>query len=245
MDSEASSLDSSWLGWSAESAKEISEKQWESYKKAQAQLQKSKKDEKKAKWDNDALFKILFRFIQNPYYESFIPTITELLTLSVPSRFIICFTALIYPESALYILSISWKKSDIDILLNLHRYESLTEMDESTLHPTIRTWMSTWSQMTQQFLLDPEWSVIMYQKMLSFLQGKEKNILKWAIQQAISFFFLSRNIHIQDKVAESYSEFIIKEYVRNIKEFLNGADVELLINSDLPLDASSLFGLSR
>jgi hypothetical protein len=56
-------------------SKEVSEKQKESYKKAQAQIQKSQKDEKKAKSDNDDLFAILLRFIQNPYYEELIPMI--------------------------------------------------------------------------------------------------------------------------------------------------------------------------
>jgi hypothetical protein len=49
--------------------REKSEKQKESYKKAQTQIQKSKKDEKKAKGDNEELFHILTRFISNPYYE--------------------------------------------------------------------------------------------------------------------------------------------------------------------------------
>ncbi len=245
MEFDASSIDSSWISSASEAAKEESEKQWASYKKAQAQLQKSKKDEKKAKWDNDALFNILSRFIQNPYYEEFIPTITWLLSLSVPSRFVISFTSLIYPESALYILTYFDRKEDINFLLNLHRYEHLIDMDESTLHPSIRTWMSTWSQMTQQFLFDKEWSVIMFQKLLSLMQGKDKDIFIQALKQSIWFFFLSRNINIEEKVTEWYAQFILKEYIKNIKNLLTGSDNDLLLWSDLPLDASSLFGLSQ
>jgi hypothetical protein len=245
MELDASSIDSSWISSASEVAKEASEKQWASYKKAQAQLQKSKKDEKKAKWDNDALFNILLRFIQNPYYEEFIPTITWLLAQSVPSRFVISFTSLIYPESALYILTYFDRKDDINLLLNLHRYERMIEMDESTLHPSIRTWMSTWSQMTQQFLFDNEWSVIMYQKLLALMQWKEGEICVQALKQSIAFFFLSRNIIIEDKVVEWYAQFILKEYIKNIKNLLTGSDSDLLAWLDAPLDSSTLFGLSQ
>ncbi len=78
MDSE-SSFESSWLGQSAEWPKEYSEKQKDAYKKAQSQLQKTKKDEGKAQGDREVLFQILTRFIQNPYYEDFVPWITEIL----------------------------------------------------------------------------------------------------------------------------------------------------------------------
>jgi hypothetical protein len=85
-------------------SKEVSEKQKESYKKAQVQIQKSQKDERKAKSDNDDLFAILLRFIQNPYYEELIPMIIELLQISTPSRLILIYIAILYPEAALYIL---------------------------------------------------------------------------------------------------------------------------------------------
>ena len=245
MEFEAPSLESSWLGSSAEGPKESSEKQRESYKKAQAQIQKSRKDEKKAKWDNDALFNILFRFIQNPFYEEFIPIITELLAQSVPSRFIINLTALVYPESALYVLTYLDRKDDINLLLGLHRYEQVTEFDDVKLHSTIRTWMSTWSQVTQQFLLDREWSVIMYQKLLSMIQWKENELLSRSLFQFIRFFFYSRNVKIPDKTARSYGEFLLKEYTRTLKAFLSDSDQDLLLGSSIPLDASTLFGLSR
>ncbi len=245
MDYESSSIDSSGAPAGAEAVKEQSEKQQQSYKKAQAQIQKAKKDEKKAKWDNDALFNILLRFIQNPFYEQFIPTITELLWHEIPSRFIINFTALIYPESALYVLSKLGRKEDIDLLLSLHRYEVLTDLDESTLHPSIRTWMSTWSQFTQQFLQGEEGSVIMHQKLLSQMQWNERPLLERALAESIQFFFFSRNINMPQKTAISYADFILKEHIKVLKTVLSTVDTDLTLSSDTPFDAGSLFGLSR
>jgi len=97
-------------GWTAEKAREQSEKQRESYKKAQAQIQKTQKDEKKAKGDSNALFDILARFIQNPYYTELLPSVTELLALGIPARFVLILTAFLYPESSLYMLTALGKK---------------------------------------------------------------------------------------------------------------------------------------
>lgn len=244
MEFESSDIESSWLGSSAEAAKESSEKQRESYKKAQAQLQKSRKDEKKAKWDNEALFQILLRFIQNPYYEEFVPEITDLLAHSVPARYILNFTALIYPESALYILTSLWRKSDIESLLSLHRYEKTVDFNESTIHPSIRNWMSIWSQITQQFLLDQEGSVVMSQKLLHLLEWNERWLLLSSLSHSIAFFFLSRNIRLESITAKSYAEFILKEYVDTLKKSLSSADSDLKKIDWEDMDTMNLFGFS-
>lgn len=66
--------------------------------------------------------------------------------MSTPSRYIIALTALVYPESALYVLAKLGKKGTIDALLSLHHYEQKEQFNEHTLHPSIRNWMSTWVQ---------------------------------------------------------------------------------------------------
>ncbi len=76
------------------------------------------------------------------------------------------------------------------------------------------------------------------------MQGKEKQVLIGALKKAIGFFFLSRNINISEKVTESYAEFILKEYIKNVKNLLTGADIDLLTSTNVPLDASTLFGFS-
>lgn len=89
---------------SSEKSSEQSEKQRESSRRAQAQLQKVQKDEKKAKADNEDLFRILSRFIQNPLYTELIPDVTILLQNNFPSRFLLFLIALVYPEASYYLL---------------------------------------------------------------------------------------------------------------------------------------------
>jgi hypothetical protein len=99
-------IESSGLTGSAEAPSEKSEKQREASKKAQSQLQKTQKDEKKAKGDNDILFQILSHFIKNPYYEELVPSVTKLLEIGFPSRYILGLVALVYPDAALHLFSV-------------------------------------------------------------------------------------------------------------------------------------------
>ena len=127
----ASWWESNEAAGSPEAISEKSEKQKESYKKAQAQIQKSQKDEKKAKWDNDELFHILSRFIQNPYYESLVPRLTELLTIALPSRPIIGMLALIYPEASHNVMNSIGQGERINLLKSLYRSSWICQtMDE-------------------------------------------------------------------------------------------------------------------
>lgn len=240
-DFETSALPES-SGHSGEAVREKSEKQREAYKKAQSQLQKSQKDEKKAKGDNDDLFSILFRFIQNPYYESLIPVITELLQNNIPSRVIIGITALVYPESALYVLTKLDKKTIIDSLLGIHRYPEKITFDESSLHHSIRTWMSHWVQFSGNYLVNPDSSVILEQKLLQFIKNSDTRILlERAISQFLFFFFSSRNLEISTKVTDGYADFILREYQKILEKSLDGADSDLM-NLESP-DQVHLFGL--
>lgn len=239
-DFESSSLPES-SGWT-EAVKEKSEKQRETYKKAQSQLQKSQKDEKKAKADSDDLFAILLRFIQNPYYENLIPTVTELLQLGVPPRFIIGLTALVYPESALYVLTKIGKKEGIESLLSIHRYPEQIEFDEKNLHPSIRNWMSYWVQFSGIYLIKPDASEILGKKLSDILEKNETRlVIESGIHQFLQFFFTSRNIVISSKVTDSYAQFIIREYRKTLEQFLQNSDADLTGNHEM--NQIHLFGL--
>ncbi len=239
-DFESSSLteSSSWT----EAVKEKSEKQREAYKKAQSQLQKSQKDEKKAKVDSDDLFAILSRFIQNPYYETLIPMITELLQSGVPPRFIIGLTALVYPESALYVLTKIGKKEGIEHLLSIYRYPEQTRFDEHNLHPSIRNWMSYWVQFSGTYLTKPDASEILWQKLSEILV---KNDVRWVVEEGIhqflQFFFISRNINIPSKITESYAQFIVREHKKTLEQFLQNSDPDLTGSHEM--NQIHLFGL--
>ena len=234
------SVESTGLSGSSEAPQEKSEKQKESYKKAQAQLQKAQKDEKKAQWDNNELFQILLRFIQNPYYEELIPLVTTLLAHSVPSRYTIALISLFYPEATLYMLSSIQKKDDISLLLALHHYKEETDFHESTLHESIRTWMSTWVHHTKTYLVEDTGSTILRKKLSDLLSTDD--FLLESLTQTIQFFFTSRNLKTPLRVSRGYAQFLRKEYAETLQKSLSLWDKDLLENGDLS-DTEKLFWL--
>jgi hypothetical protein len=235
------SLDTSlWSPGTPEAVREQSEKQKESYKKAQAQLQKTQKDEWKAQKDNSVLFDILLRFIQNPYYTELIPTVTDLLSLGLPSRYILALTALVYPESALHMLTSLGKRDAIHTLLNIHRHEEEIEFNDAHIDPTIRAWMTEWIWAFHLYLTHEEGSVIS----LLILKDKADS---WSFQKILDafsvfliFFFRSRNIILSQKKGHSYAQFILSEILDVVNEKIRLSDPDFHLSSDDP----DFFGLS-
>lgn len=228
---DAPSLDSgTGLSGGSEKTREQSEKQKESYKKAQAQIQRSQKDEKKAKWDNEQLFHILERFIQNPYYEDLIPLVTDLLARSVPSRYILSMIGLFYPEAAIHILTAIGRQEDIRLLLSLYREESVRDFDESSLHPSIRTWMSVWVQSSQLYITHPEMSIILQDKLVHILSDDVS--LVSSLADGLLFFFQSRNLRADKRMMMRYAEHIVNEHVMSLKKSLSLSDEKDLFATD-------------
>ncbi len=231
-----SALSSSW-----EKTREQSEKQRESYKKAQAQIQRSQKDEKKAQGDNEQLFKILQRFIQNPYYEELIPLVTELLSKSIPSRYILSLIALFYPEATIHILTVIGKHDKIDMLLSLHREQEMVDFDESKLHPTIRNWMSFYIQSVQIYITHHDMSRIM-QKKLHTILSEDATIIN-ALSDWLHFFFTTRNLRVEKRMMMRYAQHITWEYVIALWQSLALWDQELF--EPTSIDDRLLFGLTE
>ena len=197
-----------WGTPSPETVSEKSEKK-ESYKKAQAQIQKAQKDEKRAKWDNDELFQILTRFIKNPYYEVLISPVTDILSISLPSRPIIGMLALIYPDAAHHVFHTISETNRIHQMQLLHRYDEPWIFHEKDLHITLRQWMSVWIDSFDRYVSIDWSSIIMQKKFLIMIDSSEKRILA-TINAFVGFFFQSRNIIISPSIIEAYSRFILK-----------------------------------
>lgn len=230
-----------WGVSAPEVVREKSEKQREAYKKAQVQIQRAQKDEKKAKQDNDELFQILLRFIKNPYYESLIPRVTDLLAAAMPSRPIIGMIALIYPDAANYILHIIGKSEDIHVLKTLHRYDEPWIFHEWNLHESIRKWMSIWIDSFDKYIVSDDASIIMQKKFIAMIDESEKIIL-WGITDFVFFFFESRNIIISYATTESYARFILNNLYKTLEKSLNShPDKDIILEQDIT--DSALFWL--
>ena len=128
---------------SQEAQGEKSEKQKESSRRAQVQLQKVQKDEKKAKADNEDLFHILSKFIQNPLYTNLVPDITVLLQNNFPSRYLLFLIALVYPEASYYLLEKTGQNQYKPYVLSLARYPEPTPFSDS-VHTPLRDWVTVW-----------------------------------------------------------------------------------------------------
>lgn len=231
----ASAWESTEASGSPEAIREKSEKQKESYKKAQAQIQKAKQDEKKAKQDNNELFNILTRFIQNPYYEKLVPRLTELLTIALPSRPIIGMLALIYPDAAYHVLVSIGQWERIHTLKTLHRYEEPWDFQESTLHESIRQWMSIWIDAFDKYSITDNSSLIMQKRFFSMIENSESVILA-SITEFVWFFFSSRNIVISVNVTESYARFILKNIRTTLQKSLSSHPDKDIINEESASD---------
>lgn len=240
-DFELSSSESSEASGSPEAIREKSEKQKESYKKAQAQIQKAQKDEKKAKQDNNELFNILTRFIQNPYYEKLLPRITELLTVALPSRPIIGMLALIYPDAAYHIFTSIGQADRIHVLKNLHRYDEPWEFQESQVHESIRQWMSIWIDAFDKYSIIDDASLIMQKRFYSMIENSEAIILA-SLSDFVWFFFSSRNIIISSSVIDSYARFILKNIRITLQKSINNNPDKDILEEQSSSDIE-LFGL--
>lgn len=191
---------------------------------AQVQLKKIQKDEKKSQGDNQKLFLVLSRFIEDEYFFSLVPTISGLLSANVPSRGIIAFISLFYPDATYYVLEILGEKNRMNQFLSLHRYEEMTPFDEATTHADIRTWMQVWISLMDRFLLHPDASVIMIKKLHFQMHTEEKKRIESAISDFLVFFFAMRNVQISTEKAREYARFIGKNLVNTLEIFLKNID---------------------
>ena len=228
-------------GTSAEGPSEKSEKQKESSRRAQSQLQKTQKDEKKAKQDNDDLFVILSRFIQNPLYEELIPSVILLLQNSYPSRFILVIIALVYPEASQYLLQKIGKNISPDTYKEIHRYPEMHQFHDDHLDTSIRDWVTLWMSSAQEFLSQSESSVILHQKTLDLFASSTRSIAEKSVSIFFSFFLQSSNVTIESKKSETYAVFIISEYENVLHTFLDHADADL--KKQTTINTNDLFGI--
>ncbi len=237
-----SSGESSESGWvSPEGILEKSEKQKESYKKAQAQIQRSQKDEKKAKWDNNDLFDILSRCINNPYYETLIPVVTDILSITMPSRPIIGLLVLVYPEAAHHVFHTIKHPEHIHMMQWLHRYDEPWVFHEKDLHISLREWMSTWIESFDTYVVMDDSSIIMQKKFFAMIDSSE-DIILWAITEFVLFFFQSRNIVISRDTTTAYSKFILRNIRTNLqKSILAHPDGDMALD-EIRIDMN-LFGI--
>ncbi len=228
----------------SQSREESQEQYQERAKKAQSQLKKIQKDEKRAQWDDEKLFLILYRFIQDEYYKSLIHNVTSLLSLGVPSRWVISFISLFYPDATYYVVDSLGKPEKLNLLLSLPRYETLTEFNEQDIRIEIRNWISEWIILMESFLLHESSSLLMSKKFMNLLSGEYASKVEENLSDFLKFFFAMRNISISNEKSREYARFIQKNISQKIQSFLSLQEKNLQeLITDSNLTADDLFGI--
>lgn len=226
---------------SSEQISQQSEKQKESSRRAQAQLQKVQKDEKKAKTDNEDLFRILSRFIQNPLYSDLIAPVTVLLQENFPSRYLLFLIALVYPEASYYLLEKTGQSNYKHSILTLHRYSEPTPLNDS-IHASLRDWITLWLTAWEQFITHTDASVVLVQKFSDLTSHSASlEIGKNSLAQIFWFFFSEKNVVLTTESAKSYATFILSQLKTSVESSLLHMDQDL--KEAKKIEERDLFGI--
>lgn len=220
------SLDDLDSGEVSAQARETSEQQKEkkdSYKKWLAWIKRTQKDEKKAQKDNDFLFKIVSKILENEKYDILLPFIVELLEIWTPSNFILWGLSLVYePTVEIIRNNYSWKEwllptneANNKLIFDYQKTSELIEFNEETLDKILRNRINEWIEDIYRVVSnDP--STIISHRFLLLTSEKEKIKFINFLSALLTFFFYDLNIVIQKNTAFNYSEFILWEIRKKV-----------------------------
>lgn len=197
---------------------QVSEKAKEKASKSIAWIQKTRKDEQKAQRDNDYLHICLREIITSRRYDTIIPFIFPLFDAGIPSHIVIGGFSLIHGHASDIIQDHYTQANDTKKYrsLSFAPYESPQEFDDQTLEPIIRKRINEWIEDIFSIIsYDP--SSVMTDRFKHILWGKEKKGLVQFLSQIFIFFLRSLNIHISENKSVLYSDFILEQVEKKIK----------------------------
>lgn len=199
--------------------------------KSLAGIKRIQKDEGKAKRDNDHLHECLREIIVSEKYDVLIPYIFPLFEAGIPSHIIIGAFSLVHERASDIIRDYYISDTNSLALTNpssqdkkySHRtfvltpFASPVEFDDETIDPAIRKRINEWVEDIFTVVShDP--STVMTERFLRILGGKEKNDVVKLLGGVLVFFLLRVNVHISGDKASLYTEFILKEVEKKLKE---------------------------
>ena len=207
------------IGWleSAEGpqqSSEISEKYKESAKKASAGIKKTQKDEKKAKKYDFLLAKFLVELILKNKYDTLLEKLFPALDAGYGTNFLLGVLSLVYIPISNEIRRNSWMPEI--------RFEFIIPTEKQEFHPDkipeqIRIRINDWIE-DLHTVIKLEASSIITERSLRLIIYDTK--IREFITITLIFFFQELRYYLSQSTAHSYTDFILKELEKTLKEIL-------------------------
>lgn len=197
-----------------------------------AGIQRSRKDEKKAKRDDLLLARVLVYFLKDRQYSTVIDSIIPVIDTGYASNLVIGVISLVFTPAArmirehfspaktqeMTVISGSetftiknqenyFSEAAFDLSL---RQEEEVEFDDQSLPLEIRQRINTWVE-DMGIILSKDPSTVLTQRILDLIDSGEISVLVDAMTHTLQFFMEKINIKISVGKAKSYSVFILSQ----------------------------------
>lgn len=204
---------SEWVWGSVESWNlEVSEKYKESSKKAQQWIQKTQKDEKKAKKYDFILAWFLVKIILDKKYDSIIVQLFKSTDFGYTSNFVLWIISLINIEISNKIRE-NLNKPQIDFD---YKNSEIIKFDDSNLPEQVKNRINDWIEDIIDSVII-EYSNVQAKRIINSLK-KDNWIISNYITSVLIFFLNSINISVDKNAAKWISNFIILEVSKRIEK---------------------------
>ncbi len=190
---------------------EVSEKYKQEAKKAAAWIQRTQKDEWKAKKYDFLLAKFLVEMILKKKYDSLLDELFACLDAGYGTNFLLGVLSLIYLPISDEIRR-AWDKEKINF--SLSKKKENHSFDSDNLPPEIRARVNEWIS-DMELVVRFEVSSIITQRTLWLILYDEK--VRTFTSSVFSFFFSEVWIDISESKSRSYSDFILGQLEKSLK----------------------------
>jgi len=196
-------------GW-AKSA-EVSEKFREEAKKASAGIQRTAKDEKKAKKHDILLANFLVVLILDRKYDHILMNLFWFLNKWYPSNFLIWIVSLVSIDISNKIREISLKPK----IEFSYKSPNKVEFDTSMLHPQVQDRINYWLE-DMVDIISIDYSNILTNRLLSLLKTDDE-ILDF-VSNVFTFFLWEINLTIDEADSRDFTSYILSEVYKNLDD---------------------------